>query len=229
MDKDKTLNNEKKIILLICGDSKTGKKTLVNNWLKEIEYKEKDYTFYKEYIFSIEEIIDEKKENILIEIRILNSDELESDSKINSSFFKNAYGGFIINSIDNEQSFINGEKFKEKIDFMCTLRNKFPLPIFLIINKCDLFNFDNPEFDFQKENNIEQYYLENQFISKFYIISIDGDFEKNNNLSEINLPFINMIKLIFQFEDIKNEFFKSSNQKINKNQNNKKGEKCVTF
>jgi septin family protein len=61
MDKDKTLNNEKKIILLICGDSKTGKKTLVNNWLKEIEYKEKDYTFYKEYIFSIEEIIDEKK------------------------------------------------------------------------------------------------------------------------------------------------------------------------
>ena len=150
MDKDKTLKNEKKIILLICGDSKTGKKTLINNWLKEKEYKEKYHTFYTEYIFSIEEIIEEKKETILIEIRILNSDELESDVKINSSFFKNAFGGFIINSIDNEQSFLNGEKFKEKIDFMCTLKNKFPLPIFLIINKCDLFNFENPQFDFQK-------------------------------------------------------------------------------
>ena len=111
---------------------------------------------------------------------------------------------------------------------MCTLKNKFPLPIFLIINKCDLFNFENPQFDFQKENNIEQYYLENQFISKFYIISIDGDFEKNNNLSESNLPFINMIKLIFQFEDIKNEFFQT-HQKDNKNQINKKGEKCIIF
>ena len=228
MDKDKTLKNEKKIILLICGDSKTGKKTLINNWLKGKEYKEKYHTFYTEYIFSIEEIIEEKKETILIEIRILNSDELESDVKINSSFFKNAFGGFIINSIDNEQSFLNGEKFKEKIDFMCTLKNKFPLPIFLIINKCDLFNFENPQFDFQKENNIEQYYLENQFISKFYIISIDGDFEKNNNLSESNLPFINMIKLIFQFEDIKNEFFQT-HQKDNKNQINKKGEKCIIF
>ena len=29
MDKDKTLKNEKKIILLICVDSKTGKKTLI--------------------------------------------------------------------------------------------------------------------------------------------------------------------------------------------------------
>ena len=228
MDKDKTLKNEKKIILLICGDSKTGKKTLINNWLKGKEYKEKYHTFYTEYIFSIEEIIEEKKETILIEIRILNSDELESDVKINSSFFKNAFGGFIINSIDNEQSFLNGEKFKEKIDFMCTLKNKFPLPIFLIIHKCDLFNFENPQFDFQKENNIEQYYLENQFISKFYIISIDSDFEKNNNLSEINLPFINMIKLIFQFEDIKNEFFQT-HQKDNKNQINKKGEKCIIF
>ena len=37
-----------------------------------------------------------------------------------------------------------------------------------------------------------------------------------------------MIKLIFQFEDIKNEFCQT-HQKDNKNQINKKGEKCIIF
>jgi len=254
MDKDKSLNkNLKKLIFLVCGDSKTGKKTIVNFWLKNKNFKTMNNVFYTVYIFPYEQIIENNiKINIEIEIRILNSEEFETNLKTNSNFYKNAFGGFIITSIDDEISFINGEKWKEKIDYMCTLPNKFPLPIFLLINKCDLFNFNNPEKEFQKTNVIKKYFLENQFFCNFYIISNEENNENNDNniienniininennninnneiynnvLCNVNLPLINMINLIFKFNDIKNEFLGYNN--LNNNKTIEKNSKCNIY
>ena len=231
MDKDKSLQKGKKMVLLICGDPQTGKKSIVNSWLKNIEYKESDHSFFKDYSFTFDETMDNIKVGIPIEIRILNSDEIETELKINATFFKDALGGFIITSIDDENSFLNGEKWKEKLDLMCCLPNKFPLPIFLIINKCDLLNYENPEKPFQEQSKIEQYFSENQFFNKHYLV-IGENIEKKDYLSEPIQPFEDMIKTIMNFRDIKEEFVKpihGGNQNQNSNKNQKKDDKCYIF
>ena len=229
MDKDKSLQKGKKMVLLICGDPQTGKKTIVNKWLNNIEYTENDHSFYKDYIFSYQETIDNNKVSIPIEIRILNSDEIETELKINAAFFKEALGGFIVTSIDDENSFINGEKWKEKLDLMCCLPNKFPLPIFLIVNKFDLINYDSPEKPSQDKNKLEQYFLENQFFNKSFL-AVGENIEKKDYINEPNYPLVEMIKTIMNFKDIKDEFIKpvhTGNQNVSKNQ--KKDDKCFIF
>ena len=227
MDKDKSLQKGKKMVLLICGDPNTGKKTIVNKWLNNIQFTENDYSFYKVYLFTYQETIDNNQVSIPIEIRILNSDEIETELKINAAFFKEALGGFIVTSIDDENSFIDGEKWKEKLDLMCCLPNKFPLPIFLIVNKFDLVNFDNPEKPFQDKNKIDQYFLENQFFDKSFL-AVGGNIEKKDYINEPNYPLDGMIKTIMNFKDIKDEFVKPvGNQNVIKNQ--KKDDKCFIF
>ena len=227
MDKDKSLQKGKKMVLLICGDPNTGKKTIVKKWLNNIEFTENDHSFYKDYLFTYNLTIDNNQVSIPIEIRILNSDEIETELKINAAFFKEALGGFIVTSIDDENSFIDGEKWKEKLDLMCCLPNKFPLPIFLIVNKFDLVNFDNPEKPFQDKNKIDQYFLENQFFDKSFL-SVGGNIEKKDYINEPNYPLDGMIKTIMNFKDIKDEFVKPvGNQNVIKNQ--KKDDKCFIF
>ena len=227
MDKDKSLQKGKKMVLLICGDPNTGKKTIVNKWLNNIQFTENDHSFYKDYLFTYNLTIDNNQVSIPIEIRILNSDEIETELKINAAFFKEALGGFIVTSIDDENSFIDGEKWKEKLDLMCCLPNKFPLPIFLIVNKFDLVNFDNPEKPFQDKNKIDQYFLENQFFDKSFL-SVGGNIEKKDYINEPNYPLDGMIKTIMNFKDIKDEFVKPvGNQNVIKNQ--KKDDKCFIF
>ena len=227
MDKDKSLQKGKKMVLLICGDPNTGKKTIVNKWLNNIKFTENDHSFYKDYLFTYNLTIDNNQVSIPIEIRILNSDEIETELKINAAFFKEALGGFIVTSIDDENSFIDGEKWKEKLDLMCCLPNKFPLPIFLIVNKFDLINYDSPEKPFQDKNKIDQYFLENQFFDKSFL-AVGGNIEKKDYINEPNYPLAEMIKTIMNFKDIKDEFVKPvGNQNVIKNQ--KKDDKCFIF
>ncbi len=106
MEKDITnKKKEYKMVLLVCGDSQTGKKSIVNKWLEKISKTEDVKSFYRIYSFSIDEPVGEETMKIPCELRILNSDELETDLKINSVFFKNALGAFVVNSIDEESSF----------------------------------------------------------------------------------------------------------------------------
>ena len=110
---------------------------------------------------------------------------------------------------------------------MCCLPNKFPLPIFLIVNKFDLVNFDNPEKPFQDKNKIDQYFLENQFFNKSFL-AVGENIEKKDYINEPNYPLAEMIKTIMNFKDIKDEFVKPvGNQNVIKNQ--KKDDKCFIF
>ena len=228
MEKDLNLSKEeKKIILLICGDAKVGKKTIVKNWLKNRKFTKIDKGNYLVFQFFYEI----EKNSIPIEIRILNSEEIDTDLKINSNFFKNSFGGFVIVNIEDESSFSNGEKWKEKIDLMCCLPNKFPLPIFLIINKCDKINFNEIEQNFQKENSIEQYSLENQFFNRFYVQNGENlikNKEKKEKINETIQPFVDMINVIFSFKDIKEKFIKSENEN-DVNLADKKKKNCILF
>ena len=106
MNQDIALKKEEfKMVLLVCGDPQTGKKTIVNNWIKDKENNIDNKSFYKVYTFSHEEMIESTPINIPCEIRILNSDEFETELKINSQFFKGALGAFVCTSIDDEISF----------------------------------------------------------------------------------------------------------------------------
>lgn len=106
MNKDSALRKEtQKMVLLVCGDPKTGKKTLVNAWKKNNSTIEENKSFYKVFSFTHTEKIDDIDVDIPCEIRILNSDEIETELKINSAFFKGALGAFVTTSITDETSF----------------------------------------------------------------------------------------------------------------------------
>ena len=138
MDKDSLLKqNEVKLIILICGDSKTGKKTIVKQIIGERKFTTKSNDKFTSYSFNTDEFLGKSMISVPVEIRILNSEEQETELKSNKEFFNDALGAFVVTSITDNNSFINGEKWKDKIDLMCCLPNRFPLPIILLINKYD--------------------------------------------------------------------------------------------
>ena len=68
---------------------------------------------------------------------------------------------------------------------MCCLPNKFPLPIVLLINKCDLIE-ESKRREWIEKLNIDNYYTENQFFAKFYLINND---EMNNKKIVLKLSY----------------------------------------
>ena len=184
MDKDLSLNKNKvKLIILICGDSQTGKKTLVKQIIGDKNFKTKENDNYISYSFEDKVFLGKSMIPIPFEIRILNSDQLETELKSNKEFFNNALGAFVVTSITDNNSFINGEKWKDKIDLMCCLPNRFPLPIFLVINKYDEIINDKSEkkdLQYTQKDQIENYALANQFFNTFLIVK-DADVENINN------------------------------------------------
>ena len=203
MDKDSLLNqNEVKLIILICGDSKTGKKTIVKQIIGEKKYNTKSNDKFTSYSFSTNEFLGKSMISVPVEIRVLNSEEQENELKANKEFYSDALGAFVVTSITDNNSFINGEKWKDKIDLMCCLPNRFPLPVILLINKYDeILNNKVKEEDLQysQKDKIENYALSNQFFNAFLIVKnaeseninnkkIDiNDGEKTNNIIESNI------------------------------------------
>jgi len=190
MDKDLALkDNQVKLIILICGDSKTGKKTLVKQIIGDRKFTTKENDKFISYSFNSDEFLGKSMISIPVEIRILNSEELETELKANKQFFSDALGAFVVTSITDNNSFVNGEKWKDKIDLMCCLPNRFPLPIFLIINKYDeILNDKSKEKDllYAQKDKIESYALSNQFFNTFLIVKNSNDENINDKNIDIN-------------------------------------------
>ena len=246
MDQDLSLkSSDVKMILLICGDSKTGKKSIAKGIYNNKTCTKKEHPTFVSYSFTYEETIGKSSIKIPIELRILNSDELDTELKLNKAFFNEALGAFVINSITDNNSFTNGEKWKDKIDLMCCLPNRFPLPIFLLINKCDEINEDEQEnnnnLQYLQKDKIESYSLENQFFNTF-LLGKNNENINNNNIINTNeiiednkiniinkeekikdlivspiVPFKEMVKTIMGFKDIRNKFIIQSGGVINDN------------
>lgn len=107
MNKDASLKiNDQKIVLLILGNDDTGKKTVARKWMSNYNMQSEDNrTIYKIFTFLFEDIIENERISCLVEIRVMNGDEIETDIKVNSSFFKGAYGAFVITRIDDYMTF----------------------------------------------------------------------------------------------------------------------------
>ena len=189
MDKDSLLKqNEVKLIILICGDSKTGKKTIVKQIIGERKFTTKSNDKFTSYSFNTDEFLGKSMISVPVEIRILNSEEQENELKSNKEFFNDALGAFVVTSITDNNSFINGEKWKDKIDLMCCLPNRFPLPIILLINKYDEIlnnNVNEKDLHYSKKDKIENYALSNQFFNTFLIVK-NSEGENINDKNIIN-------------------------------------------
>ena len=254
MNKDLSLINNAKMIILICGDSKTGKNTIVNEIIKDKEVQQKDQATFKSFFFKHEEVVGKSTISIPIELRILSSDELETELKMNKTFFSEALGAFVVNSITDNNSFTDGEKWKDKIDLMCCLPNRFPLPIFLLITKCDLVveeNENNQNFQYLQRDKIEAYSSENQFFDTFFlgkghenenIINKEKENKINLNNKDENIknlivssrkPFLEMVKSILSFRDIRNKFIIQSGGIIDdkefEGRNKNTSKKCIIY
>lgn len=126
-------------------------------------------------------------------------------------FYKNAYAAFVVADVNEYITFQDGIKWKEKIDLLCCLPNRFPLPIYLLMNKCDLLEKEKRQ-PWMAENKIEEYSSENQYM-KYYFISTKESNENNrvSNLSvtssvDLEIPLKDAIKFIMDFKDLRNEF-----------------------
>ena len=166
MNKDLQLKkNETHFIFLVCGDEQTGKKTIVNNFLQNYNLESKeDKITYTSYRFHFDYSNQNETLSIPAEIRVLNSEEFSSDLKSLKQFYEGALGAFVVVSLEDFKYFTDGIKWKENIDYMCCLPNKFPLPIVLLINKCDKIE-ETKRREWIEKLNIESYYKENQFFS----------------------------------------------------------------
>ena len=107
MNKDNSLkSNDQKIILLMVGNDDTGKKSISKQWMsKNQNESEESRTFYKTFSFLYEDVIEDEKVSNIVEIRVMNGDEIDTELKINSAFFKGALGAFVVTSIEDFMSF----------------------------------------------------------------------------------------------------------------------------
>ena len=106
---------------------------------------------------------------------------------------------------------------------MCCLPNKFPLPVTLLINKCDKIERANRR-PWLEKIQVDNYVKENQFFDRFFISTeMNGEITRESKTStasvDVESPLKAMIRTILQFKDIKEKLL---NQNKNANMNNSK-------
>lgn len=106
---------------------------------------------------------------------------------------------------------------------MCCLPNKFPLPIFLLINKCDKIERVKRS-PWLEKIQLENYVTENQFFNHFFISAEKtSDSNRESSLSnqsvDVDSPLREMMRTIFQFKDIKEKILSSSKKSSTENHN----------
>jgi ABC-type branched-subunit amino acid transport system ATPase component len=107
MNKDLSLkSNKDKLIFLIVGNNGVGKKSIAKKWTNKYKIKSEDNrTFFHSINLEYEDYVEDEILKIPMEIRILNSEEMETALKNNWSFFKGSMGAFVVTSISDFMSF----------------------------------------------------------------------------------------------------------------------------
>lgn len=107
MNRDLQLKkNENKLVLLVCGDEKTGKKTIVENFLSSFKIdSHEEKTVYESYRFHFEYSSENEQIMIPAEVRILHSEEFNSDLKTLKGFYEGALGAFVVVSLEDFKYF----------------------------------------------------------------------------------------------------------------------------
>ena len=104
-----------------------------------------------------------------------------------------------------------------------------------MITKCDEFDLNKPEKQFQEKETIERYALENQFFRHHYVYNNENENGNEDDMKRnaIN-PFKDMIKVIFNFRDLKEKFVGGKGNNDNDSQtkiimDKEKEKNCVVF
>ena len=125
---------------------------------------------------------------------------------------------------------------------MCSLPNRFPLPIILLINKCDKISKEKRS-EWIEKLKIGNYILDNQYFSKFYLINKDQGMDEMPEMQVDNediitrdkkKPFMTIVDFVMGFGDIKmlfteNELLRKENLNTLNQKNNKDKGKCVIY
>lgn len=125
---------------------------------------------------------------------------------------------------------------------MCSLPNRFPLPIILLINKCDKISKEKRS-EWIEKLKIDNYILDNQYFSKFYLINKDQGMDEMPEMQADNegvvtrdkkKPFMTIVDFVMGFGDIKmlfteNELLRRENLNTLNQKNNKDKGKCVIY
>jgi len=107
---------------------------------------------------------------------------------------------------------------------MCCLPNKFPLPIFLLINKCNQIDYVRKS-PWMEKSQLDTYLKENQFFDNFFV-SNQQDLTReqilSNQIVEFEVPLRSMVNTLFKFKDLKEKFIEMNaiqNSKVKENRN----------
>lgn len=108
MNKDGQLRrSQTKFVFLVLGNSQTGKKTIVRSFCSQCgEYDEEEKSYYTSFTFSLNYSPKDSLDlPIEAEVRVLNSEEIDTDLKQSKGFFEGALGAFIVVSFDDLATF----------------------------------------------------------------------------------------------------------------------------
>ena len=109
---------------------------------------------------------------------------------------------------------------------MCCLPNKFPLPIFLLINKCDQIDRVK-RTPWMEKSQLDNYLKENQYFNNFFVSNFNDiqELNKEQILSDKIVDFgwtlKCMINTLFQFKDLKEKLINMTSIQISKIKENK--------
>jgi hypothetical protein len=126
---------------------------------------------------------------------------------------------------------------------MCCLPNRFPLPIFLLINKCDQLDRSERR-PWMEKFQLENYINENQFYRHYYVSAkkdMKQEFREtlqttiSTSSVDIEHPLKEMVKTVFSFKDLREKFMgknrdnikaSSRNVSLRSMTNNPKKDRC---
>ena len=112
MKKDNYLkSNDYKLVFLLVGNKGVGKadilqhlKSSILNQKINFDYDE-NKSYYYTYYFNYNDNLDNINVSIPLEIRVIHGEDMENNLKNIAPYFKNAYGSFILTSINDYISF----------------------------------------------------------------------------------------------------------------------------
>lgn len=202
---------EKKIKLIVFGDTNVGKTCLIHKYLNDDD-NEDGQTIGVTFMPN-KKIINSQQYNF----QIWDTAGQEKYKSITSSFFQNADGGIVVFDVTNQSSFDNIQNWISEFNN----KNSKSAKLILVGNKIDLIS------DRQVPHEIAQNFANNNQISYIEASALTG--ENVNDVFETleNLAVQNLHEVDIESIDInKNDESKNDENKNDKNINNENKSKC---
>ena len=157
----KTTKND--IMIIVVGNSGTGKTSFVNKWIKDTFDESYKATIVSEFSFKV---IDYKDKSYKIQLWDLAG--MDQNICITKIFSKDSHGCIVVSDITNEKTLPECVKWKNTVDETTKFIDDSNIPAILIRNKVDLLEENNDnDNDNDDENMIKEFCEKNKFLRCF--------------------------------------------------------------